>query len=107
MHGNILLKVKKWIFPLVAAIVVVVGGLVIWCNTTFQGQLWFEKVTNQRTPPPREHTISVYSGGEEVGHYYGHYSVEQFDDHIVLISHDKHGDKTEIYGDTAVIVDED
>lgn len=107
MFGNILLKVKKWAIPVIAALIVVVGGLTVWVNTTFQGQLWFDKMTNQRTPPPENHCIKVYSAGELVGDYDGHYSVEQFDDHIVLINHDKHDDKTEIYGETAVIVDED
>ena len=107
MFDKILLKVKKWAIPVIAAIIVVIGGLAVWCNTTFQGQLWLDKMMNLKTPPPREHCIKVYSGGEKIGEYSGHYSIEQFDDHIVLINHDKHGDKTEIYGETAVIVDED
>lgn len=35
------------------------------------------------------------------------FSVQQFDDHIVLLNHNERDDKTEIYGETAVIVDED
>ena len=107
MYDIIKIKVRGWIRPLIMAIIVVIGGLAIWCSTTFQGKLCVEKMTGQYIAPPITHTIQVYSAGQLIGEYSGHYSVQQFEDHIVLINHDKKHDKTEIYGNTAVIVDED
>ena len=101
------LKIKQWTPYIVLATVVVVGGIWLWSNFTFQGKLWLDKMTGQCTPPPISHTIKVYSAGKLVGTYRGHFSVQQFDDHIVLLNHDERNDKTEIYGKTAVIVDED
>lgn len=66
-------KIKQWIPYIILAAVVVVGGIFLWSNFTFQGKLWLDKMTGQYTPTPISHTIKVYSAGKTVGTYHGHF----------------------------------
>lgn len=96
--------IKRWIKPLLVAIVVAIVGYTIWLFTTVPGQLTLNKITGMYTPPPVEHTIVVYNEGIKVAEYTGKYSIEHFDDHIVLVNHDDNSN-IDIYGDSAVILD--
>lgn len=103
MFDIILTKLKKWLPPVIAAMIIVFIGLAIWCTTTFQGLLWLDKMTGQVAPPQEKHCIKLYSAGELIDEYEGYYSVQQFDNHIVLLNH-QNNDKVEVYGDTAVVI---
>lgn len=106
MHNERIIAIKKWLKPVLIAVIVVITGYTIWLFTTVQGQLTLDKIAGIYTPPPAEHMISIYDNGVKVAEYTGRYSIEKFDGHIVLVDH-KDGSKVEIYGDSAVILDED
>lgn len=106
MYDKIMNAVRKWVKPILIAVIVVVAGYTIWLFTTTQGQLTLDEITGTYAPPPVEHVISVYDNGVKVAEYAGRYSIEKFDGHIVLVDHEG-GSKVEIYGDSVVILDED
>ena len=101
---KILSTIKKWIIPISFAFVVVMTAYVIWLFTTTQGKLTIDKFIGVYTPPPAEHTVSVYNDGTKIAEYKGRYSIERFDGHVVLVNHDDNT-KVEIYGDSSVILD--
>lgn len=106
MYDRIVKAIKRWIKPILVAVVVVIVVYAIWLFTTIQGQLTLDKITGTYTPPPVEHTISIYNDGIKVAEYTGRYSIEDFDGHVVLVNHDDKS-KVKIYGDSVVILDED
>jgi hypothetical protein len=96
---------KVWKKPLLFAIVIVTICYLIWLFTSFQGKLTLDKIIGNYSPPPEIHVISIYESGEKIASYIGLYSVEQFDDHIILMNHEDNS-KISIYGDAAIVLDE-
>lgn len=105
MFDKIKHVIKAWKKPLLFAVVVVVIGYLIWLFTSFQGKLTLDKLIGNYSPPPEVHVISIYESGEKIASYTGLYSVEQFDDHIILMNHEDNS-KISIYGDAAIVLDE-
>lgn len=47
--------------------------------------------------------IEIYSSGELIHEFTGHYGIEQYQGYLVIINYDTH-ERTDIYGQTAVVI---
>lgn len=77
----------------------------IWLFCSQQGFLArrsFEKTIGQDTHEPR--VVRVYSGSALIETYVGHYTVEAYQNRLVIINRDN-GETVDVWGDTSVIID--
>lgn len=95
----------KWKMFLYAAIVIACG-FGIWISSTNQG--WIARDSFMKTfSVDRERVVTVYSAnGEVIRRFDGTYNVEFFSDRYVVIMNQRTGERVNLYGSSAVVVDE-
>lgn len=77
----------------------------IWLFYSQQGFLArrsFKKTIGQDTNEPR--AVRVYSGSALIETYVGHYTVEAYQNRLVIINRDN-GETVDVWGNTSVIID--
>lgn len=77
----------------------------IWLFCSQQGFLArrsFKKTVGQDTNEPR--VVRIYSGSALIETYVGHYTVEAYQNRLVIINRDN-GETVDVWGDTSVIID--
>lgn len=77
----------------------------IWLFCSQQGFLArrsFKKTIGQDTTEPR--IVRVYSGSTLIETYVGHFTVESYQNRLVIIDRDN-GETVDVWGDTSVIID--
>lgn len=77
----------------------------IWLFCSQQGFLTrrsFKKTIGQDTTEPR--IVRVYSGSTLIETYVGHFTVESYQNRLVIIDRDN-GETVDVWGDTSVIID--
>ena len=77
----------------------------IWLFCSQQGFLArrsFKKTVGQDTNEPR--VVSIYSGNALIETYVGHYTVEAYQNRLVIINRDN-GETVDVWGNTSVIID--
>lgn len=78
---------------------------IIWLFYSQQGFLArrsFKKTIGQDTNEPR--AVRVYSGNALIETYIGNYTVEAYQNRLVIINRDN-GETVDVWGDTSVIID--
>mgnify|MGYP006871903962 CR=1 FL=1 len=77
----------------------------IWLFCSQQGFLArrsFKKTVGQDTNEPR--VVRIYSGNALIETYVGHYTVEAYQNRLVIINRDN-GETVDVWGNTSVIID--
>lgn len=77
--------------------------ILIYVFFTQPGMLIRQSFTKAFVGATHERQIEVYSGGDKIYSYVGHYGVEQYQGYLVIINYDT-DERTDIYGDTAVVI---
>lgn len=52
----------------------------------------------------RPQIVTVYNGGEEIMRLEGHFSVENYQDRLVILDRDNPKEYIDLYGDSAVVI---
>lgn len=77
----------------------------IWLFCSQQGFLArrsFKKTIGQDTNEPR--VVRIYSGNALIETYVGHYTVEAYQNRLIIINRDN-GETVDVWGNTSVIID--
>ena len=95
----------KWKMFLYAAILLI-GGVVFWLTQTNVG--WIARNSWSKTfDTDTVRTVTAYSDdGTPIRRFHGTYSVEIFNDQYLVVMNQNTGERVNIYGDSAIVVDE-
>lgn len=102
MFDKILIKLRQWIRPVVAAFVIVLVIYAIWLFTSFPGRMTLDRIAGTFVPPQKDKIIQVYSGGNLIRSLSGPYSVQKVDDYYVLMNHKDKSKSVRLYGDVFI-----
>lgn len=93
---------KKWKMFLYAGILIFTMGYA-WLFHTNTG--WLARTSFIKTfDHEPERIVRVYTGNEQIAEYVGHYTVEQYQNYLVVIDFDNQ-ERINLYGDVVAVVD--
>ena len=92
----------KWKMFLYAGIIIFILGI-IWLTQTNTGWLARNSFFKSFNHEPNR-IVKVYAGNEQIAEYVGHYTVEQYQNYLVVIDFDNQ-ERINLYGDVVAIID--
>lgn len=100
--GILYFRRRKWIMFAVCLALILSG---LWLFGTQTGELarrsFFKSFGHEDNRPQ---IVTVYSGGEEIMRLTGRFSVENYQNRLVIIDRDNPNEYIDIYGDSAVVI---
>lgn len=93
----------KKAYSFIIAGVLVLGLFCVWFFMTPTGQLAQYSFFKSFNDIPEERCVEVYAAGEKIKTFVGHYRVERYQSYLVILDDDT-GERTDVYGDCAVII---
>lgn len=101
--GGIIYGRRRKLALFTISLVLVLSG--IWLFGTQTGELarrsFFKSFGQEDTRPQ---IVTVYNGGEEIMRLEGHFSVENYQDRLVILDRDNPKEYIDLYGDSAVVI---
>ena len=101
--GGVIYGRRRKLALFAISLVLVLSG--IWLFGTQTGELArrsFFKSFGQEDNRPQ--IVTVYSGGEEIMRLMGHFSVENYQNRLVILDRDNPNEYIDLYGDSAVVI---
>lgn len=101
--GGVIYGRRRKLALFAISLVLVMFG--IWLFGTQTGELarrsFFKSFGHEDNRPQ---IVTVYSGGEEIMRLMGHFSVENYQNRLVILDRDNPNEYIDLYGDSAVVI---
>ena len=101
--GGVIYGRRRKLVLFAISLVLVMSG--IWLFGTQTGELarrsFFKSFGRDDNRPQ---IVTVYSGGEEIMRLNGHFSVENYQNRLVILDRDNPNEYIDLYGDSAVVI---
>ena len=100
--GTLYFRRRKWIMFAVCLALILFGVWLFGSQTGELARRSFFKSFGQEDHRPQ--IVTVYNGGEEIMRLEGHFSVENYQDRLVILDRDNPNEYIDLYGDSAVVI---